>query len=102
MTNLLISSAIIALLAVGLGIIRLRRLSLDTLIFSVVGAVIGLLLGALASAPLSKLPDPAGQILPLLVSGVLTIIFIPIILSQRRTVLQHLPFLGKLDNAASE
>lgn len=100
MTNLLISSAIIALLAIGLGIIRLRRLSIDTLIFSVVGAVVGLLLGALASAPLSKLPNPAGQVLPLLVSGVLTIIFIPIVLSQRRAVMQHLPFIGKLQQAS--
>lgn len=97
MTNLWVSSIVVVAVAVALGIVRLRSLSLGTLIFSIAGAVIGLILGALSSVPLAHLPQPYGSIVPILLSAVLTIVFIVIALNQRQTVLAHIPFLRKME-----
>lgn len=97
MSNLWVSSIVVVAVAVALGIVRLRSLSLSTLIFSIAGAVIGLILGALASVPLAHLPEPYGSIVPVLLSAVLTIVFIVIALNQRQAVLAHIPFLRKME-----
>ena len=97
MTNLWVSSIVVVAVALALGIVRLRSLSLGTLLFSITGAVVGLILGALASVPLAHLPEPYGSIVPVLLSAVLTIVFIVIALNQRQAVLGHIPFLRKIE-----
>lgn len=95
MTNNIITTlAIVAGLFVALGILRLRRLSLQNLLFIIVGAIIGLLLGALASVPLGKLPQPAGESLPILASIILTFVSISAIWSRRNSLLSMMPFLA--------
>jgi len=102
MTNVLITAAVVAALVIGVGIIRLRRLSLGTLIFVLIGAILGLLFGALTSVPLSKLPAPFGEVLPILISVVLVLIFIPLALAQRRTVRHHFPALRQIESGDSQ
>ncbi len=92
--NIITSLALVAGLFVALGILRLRRLSLQSLVFIITGAIIGLLLGALASVPLSKLPDPAGGLLPILASIILTFASVSAIWSRRHVILHMLPFLA--------
>jgi uncharacterized protein YacL len=96
-TNLWVSSIVVVAVAVALGIVRLRSLSLGTLLFSITGAVIGLILGALASVPLAHLPSPYDGIIPVLLTAVLTIVFIVIALNQRQVVLTHIPFLRNME-----
>jgi uncharacterized protein YacL len=47
--------------------------------FGLSGAIIGLLLGALASVPLSKLPQPFGGILPIVMSIVFVIVMMAVL-----------------------
>lgn len=89
-----LSLVIVAILLVVLGVIRLRRVSLPGLVFGLSGAIIGLLLGALASVPLSNLPSPYGGLLPLALSLVLTTAGVVLMLSRRQTMEQLLPFLN--------
>ncbi len=92
--NIITSLALVASLFVALGILRLRRLSLQSLVFIITGAIIGLLLGALVSVPLSKLPEPAGGLLPILASIILTFASVSAIWSRRNVLLHMLPFLA--------
>ncbi|MEO7617248.1 MAG: PIN domain-containing protein, partial [Candidatus Saccharibacteria bacterium] len=91
--NIVTSLALVAGLFVALGILRLRRLSLQSLVFIITGSIIGLLLGALVSVPLGKLPNPAGGLLPILASIILTFASISAIWSRRSHILHMLPFL---------
>lgn len=94
MTNNIVTSlALVAGLFVALGILRLRRMSLQSLFFIIVGSIIGLLLGALVSVPLGKLPSPAGSLLPILASITITIASVSAIWSRRAHILNILPFL---------
>lgn len=93
-SNIIVSLVIVASLFMALGILRLRRMSLQSLVFIISGTIIGLLLGALASVPLSKLPQPAGSILPILISIVLTVVAVSTIWARRSTLLHLMPFLG--------
>jgi uncharacterized protein YacL len=91
--NIVTSLALVAGLFVALGILRLRRVSLQSLVFIIIGSIIGLLLGALVSVPLGKLPDPAGGLLPILASIILTFASVSAIWSRRSHILHMLPFL---------
>ncbi|HSX01803.1 MAG TPA: PIN domain-containing protein [Candidatus Saccharimonadia bacterium] len=95
MTNTMVFSlAIIAILVVLLGVLRLRHISLQALILGVMGSIVGLVLGALASVPLSKLPEPLGSTLPMVVSVLFTIGAIVVVSSRRAAFLKLLPFLA--------
>ncbi len=72
---------------------KLVRLSLQTLILGVAGATLGLLMGGLLSIPLSKLPSPYGQILPIALSVIITIVMIGVFINQREVITELLPFL---------
>jgi uncharacterized protein YacL len=61
----------------------------------------GLLLGALVSVPLSHLPEWLGGVLPLVASGLLTVIMVWATLSHRNQLLTLLPWL-KLDTTPAE
>jgi uncharacterized protein YacL len=88
-----LSLTIVSALILVLGILRLRHVSTPGLAIGLIGAIVGLLLGALASVPLSKLPGSLGSILPLAVSGILTIIMMAVLLSRRAALLALMPFL---------
>ncbi len=88
------------ILIVALGVMRLRRVSLQGLMLGLAGAIIGLIIGALASLPLAQLPHPYGSIMPLVVSLLLMIVFIGLVLARRDSILHLLPFL-QLDSGAS-
>ena len=89
-----ISLIAVGLLLIVLGIIRLRNVSLQGLIFGLTGAITGLIIGALASLPLAQLPSPFGSVTPILVSLILMTSFIWIVSSHREALLHALPFLG--------
>jgi len=98
MTDIMVLSfTALGVLVVILGILRLRHVSVQGLIFGLGGAVMGLLLGALASVPLSKLPTPFGGVLPVVVSAILTTIFTVGMLSRRQALMAQLPFLKMRD-----
>lgn len=103
MSDTMVASLIIvAVLAVLLGVIRLRHVSVQALMFGLSGAIIGLLLGALVSVPLSKLPAPYGDILPIVVSIVLTIVMVGVLVIRRAAIMSALPFLaGDTSSAAA-
>lgn len=59
----------LALLIIALAIIEnFSRLSTKRIILDLVTILTGLIIGALLSAPLSKLPSPYGEVLPIIVS----------------------------------
>jgi len=102
MTNTMVFSlALVAVLLALLGVLRLRHLSLQDLVFGVLGAITGLLLGALASVPLSKLPGAFGAVMPVAISITLTIIMIAILVARRRDVLAIMPFLQSSASTSS-
>ncbi len=84
---------VVAVLILVMAVIRLRRASLQSLIFGLIGAVVGLVIGALASLPLAQLPHPLGSILPIVVSLLLVIIFSALALGHREALTHLLPFL---------
>jgi uncharacterized protein YacL len=92
----------VGVLAVLLAFLRLRHVSVQNLALGLIGAILGLLLGALASAPLSKLPDPFGGILPLTVSVATTVVLIALMVSRRNQLLGLLPFLKVTSDTKAE
>lgn len=94
-----ISLGIVAVLSLVLAVLRLRHLSMQSLVLDVIGTIVGLLLGALVSVPLSHLPGLAGSILPLTVSVAITIITIGITIGRRHQLLAMLPWL-RMDSSA--
>jgi uncharacterized protein YacL len=94
MTNTtLFSLWMVGALIIILCVLRLRRLSLQGVVFGVTGAILGLIISALASVPLSKLPDPLGGIAPVVASVVFTILTVALVWSQRPVLLALFPFL---------
>lgn len=94
MTDLAVFSIIIVgILLVMLAVLRLRHASMQELVLGLMGAIIGLMLGALVSVPVSKLPEPWGGLLPLVLSVVLTITLTAVMLSRRSSMLHLLPIL---------
>ena len=59
---------------------RLLHLKAHLLFIIILGSISGLIIGALASIPLSKLPNPYGEWLPLIVTLLLTILTISTLL----------------------
>lgn len=94
------SLIIVGALLVALAVLRLRHISVQSLLIGLMGAITGMLLGALASVPLSHIPGTAGGILPVGISAVLTIICIWVMISRRRQLLAALPWL-RLDDKVS-
>jgi uncharacterized protein YacL len=95
------AAALIGLLVLILGVMRLRHVSIQGLMFGVTGAIIGLVLGALAAVPLSKLPGPVGVFLPIAVSMLLTVVMIVLLVQRRSALVAALPFLHVKHQAAS-
>lgn len=103
MTDTMVYSlTIMSVLIVLLAILRLRHVSLQGLVLGLIGSIVGLLLGALASVPLSKLPAPLGGIMPAAVTVALTLIVLVAVLSRRRSMLKLLPFLKLEDETKTE
>lgn len=92
--SMVFTLTIVGVLVLLLGVIRLRHVSVQGLMFGITGAIIGLLLGALASVPLSKLPVPYGDTLPLVISGILTIVMIGVLVTRRQAIVTALPILA--------
>lgn len=95
MSSNLIVFAVITLAAVGVvfGLARSIKLSLQTLILTVTGAVFGLIMGGLLSIPLSKLPSVYGQVLPIASAVIITVVMISVFINQREVISDLLPFL---------
>lgn len=89
--TILVTVAIIMVL-----VVRMVRLPLHKLILVAIGSILGLLLGALISIPLSNLPAPFGTIMPLVVSLVLTVGVVVALLGQSEYIASHFPFLQKV------
>lgn len=70
---------------------KMVKLTLQTLILAVTGATIGLLMGGLLSVPLGKLPSPYGQILPLSLAVVITVVMISVFINQKEVIADILP-----------
>lgn len=92
--TMVFSLTIVGVLLIVLGILRLRHLSGQDLVLGLIGAIAGLLLGALASVPLSQLPSPLGGILPIVVSIAFTLTTIGVFIARRSTLLRLVPFLA--------
>src|SRR4051812_6255320 len=101
MTDAMIPSVVlIGILVLTLGILRLRHVSIQGLMLGITGAILGLILGALAAVPLNKLPAPFGQFLPLVVSGVIPIVMVMLVVARRAAIMAALPpFLGGTHHA---
>lgn len=91
--NLILSLVIVGCLVIVLIILRLRAVSAQSLVLGFMGVILGLLLGALASVPVSKLPQPFGNVVPVIVTVVLTLATMMVVLAQRTSLLHLLPFL---------
>jgi uncharacterized protein YacL len=89
---IVLTLTVMAVLVVVLGVLRLRHVSLQNLALGLIGAILGLLLGALASVPLSKLPGPFGDVLPLVVSLFFVVIMMATVYSRSSQLLSMLPF----------
>ena len=102
MTELgIFSIIIVGVLLVALAVLRLRHASIQDLVLGLLGAIVGLMIGALISVPVSKLPEPWGGLLPIVISVVLTIALTAVMLSRKKTILNMLPIL-KFDNSKGE
>ena len=100
--TMVFSLTIMSVLIVLLAVLRLRHVSLQGLVLGLIGAIVGLLLGALASVPLSKLPAPFGGIMPVAISVVFTLVVMVAVLSRRRSMLKLMPFLRLEDDSKNE
>ncbi|MBW3538078.1 hypothetical protein KY386_01130 [Candidatus Parcubacteria bacterium] len=98
MTEPLLAALIVTLMAVtGLAALKLMRLSFKNLMLGTGGAIVGLLLGALLSVPLSRLPTPFGDVLPVAISLMLGVVMIGVFLNQAAALTGLLPFLRPAD-----
>lgn len=84
MTNKLLVLGIVALVAVtGYFALKLVKVSLNKLVLGIGGTIVGLLVGALLSVPLGKLPEPYGGILPIVVTVLSAFLMIAVFINQR-------------------
>jgi uncharacterized protein YacL len=91
--NLLILVIGLVIAAAAYMALKLVRLSLKDLALGLAGTITGLLLGALLSVPLGKLPQPFGSVLPIVVTVLLTLILIAVFIGQRQQLVGLLPLL---------
>jgi uncharacterized protein YacL len=92
------SSIAIGILIILLLILRLRHISVQSLAIGIIGTITGLLVGALLSVPLSKLPEPYGNILPIVASVCTTVILVTLVMMKRYSILRLMPWL-KLEDS---
>lgn len=78
--------------------LKVVRMPLYRLVLVVIGAVVGLLIGALFSIPVANLPAPFGTIMPAVISLVLTIGAVIALLNQADIIAGHLPLLKRLSD----
>lgn len=97
MNIVIIPIILLVALVILIAIIRVTKLPLYRLALVAIGAIIGMLLGALFSIPVAHLPAPLGSIMPAIVSVILTIGGVMAVLSQGDAILAHLPWLERLD-----
>jgi uncharacterized protein YacL len=91
MTEQIVLVVIIAILALGLlGLSKIMQLSLRKLAVLLSGSIVGLLLGALLSIPLGRLPEPLGNILPIVVTLLFALIMIRVFHYQEQALIQAL------------
>ena len=93
MNLVVITVVAIILVLIGLVAVRAVKLPFYQLVLGAVGAIVGLLLGALISIPVGHLPAPFGAILPIVLSLGLAIGAIATLLGQSQTILAHVPVL---------
>lgn len=79
--------------------LRVSQLPLYRLVLVAIGAIIGLLLGALFSIPVANLPSPFGSIMPAVISLVLAIGAVAALLRQGDYIAAHVPLLARLSDA---
>ena len=93
--NLFLVVGVLALVLITgvYGFNQLKRLSLQNLVLTVVGALVGLLLGALLSVPISRLPSPFGDLLPIITTLVIVGVMVQVAMQQRAAVVAQMPFL---------
>lgn len=80
----------IAALAIAVTIyvaLKLAHIQFRNLALGIGGTITGLLLGALLSVPLGKLPSPYGSLLPITITILLTLVMIPTFINQGRQLL---------------
>ncbi len=73
--------------------LKLTHLSIGALFIGLAGTITGLLVGALLSLPLGRLPGLYGDALPLVFSLLITVITVGVFINQRQAILGNLPFL---------
>jgi len=78
--------------------LRVAQMPLYRLVLVAVGAIIGLLLGALFSIPVANLPSPFGSIMPAVISLVLAVGAVAALLKQGDYIAAHVPILAKLSD----
>src|SRR5438105_859867 len=84
MSIILFIFAIIAVVAMAFyGLSKVLKLSLPDLIVLTVGTIVGLIVGALLSIPLSKLPNPYGNIMPIIITLIIALAALRLFFSQR-------------------
>jgi len=87
----------IAILIVALAILEnFSRLTMKRIILDLIAVVVGLIIGALLSAPLSKLPGLYGEALPIVVSTVAVLISLALLNRQLPQIDKTFETLGKL------
>jgi uncharacterized protein YacL len=91
--SMVFTLSLVGILLVLLGVLRLRHVSLPNLVLGIIGAILGLVFGALASEPLSKLPAPLGSTMPIVVTILFTAVLVGVVLSRRTALLAIMPFL---------
>lgn len=98
MNIVIIPIIIISAIVVIAAALRIVRMPFYRLVLTAVGAVVGLLLGALISIPLANLPAPFGTFLPVTVSLILAIAVVTALLNQSDYISAHLPMLRKISD----
>jgi uncharacterized protein YacL len=91
--SMVFTLSLVGILVVLLGVLRLRHVSLPSLVLGIIGAILGLIFGALASEPLSKLPGILGSTMPIVATLLLTVGMVGVALSRRSALLAMMPFL---------
>ncbi len=78
---------------------KLLHLTSGTLFFGLTGVIIGALIGALLSGPLSRLPGIYGQWLPLVISVIFAVVLAFVFVSQKETISEwfFFRFISKLE-----
>lgn len=89
MTEQIALVVVAAVLGLGLlGLSKIMKLSLRGLAVLLAGSISGLLIGALLSIPLGRLPEPLGSVLPIVVTLLFALIMIRVFHAQEQNLIQ--------------